>query len=225
MVEPYYHPETGQLRCGSKTKLPNKFGEHKCLGRPMTNGRCRKHGGKTPKGAASPHFKTGEWSDHLPTKLAALYKETEHDAELLSTRRSIRLLDAMLITNFEKLDTGESGEAWVLIRQAVDKLEVAIDNQDYGRSQEAIRKMRDVIDMKVAHYATEAEIRSKLDQRRKLVETEQKITLQGERAISAEQLMLLMGVVLNVINNVVTDKQQRQQIIVGLEKVVSIGAD
>jgi hypothetical protein len=49
------------------------------------------------------------------------------------------------------------------------------------------------------------EIRATIDTRRKLVESEHKMALQGQRAIGIEQLMVLMSQVLNVIQSVVTD--------------------
>lgn len=179
------------------------------------------HGGKTPRGYDLPQTTTGRYSKHLPTRLSALFEEANADPELLSVRRDIALIDALIVTNIDRLDSKESGEAWKLMRKAVDACELAYKNEQYAQLEKALRDMRDVINERVAHYATEAEIRDKIDQRRKLVETEQKISLQGERAISVEQLMLLMGAVLTVINNVVTDAHQRQQIAAGIDHLIS----
>ncbi len=160
---------------------------------------CYHHGGKTPRGVSSPHFKTGRWSKDLPTRLAALYAETQTDDTLLSLRDDIRLIDTLIVNKFDKLESGESGEAWGLMRKSVDALQLALDREDYAGLAKAIRDMRDVIDMRVAHYATEAEIRSQLDQRRKLIETEQKLTLQGEQAITVEKAMLMIGALAGIL--------------------------
>lgn len=129
----------------------------------------------------------------------------ESDDTLLSLREDIRLSDAMLRANFAKLDTGESGAAWLLMRKGVDAFKYALDKEDYAGLNKAIREMRDVIDQKVAHHAAEDEIRTGLEQRRKLIETEQKLTLQGEQAISIEKLMLLMVAVAGIIRSNVHD--------------------
>jgi hypothetical protein len=42
--------------CGAR----NRSGSP-CQARPMPNGRCRMHGGATPGGVASPHFKQGRY--------------------------------------------------------------------------------------------------------------------------------------------------------------------
>jgi hypothetical protein len=195
-------PWTVQMRCTAKSK---QSGEQ-CK-RNASTGRtvCAMHGGKTPVGLASPHLKTGRWSKDLPTRMAALYEETAHDPELLSLRQDIRLIDALIQSKFDKLDTGESGEAWKLMRTSVESLEYGIDTEDYAGCRKALRAMRDVIDQRVAHYATEIEIRSSLDQRRKLVESETKITLAGEQAISVEKAMLLIGAIAGILKTRIHD--------------------
>lgn len=189
-------------KCTAKSKRTgNRCGAQAMTGRDV----CYHHGGRTPRGAASPHTKTGRYSKDLPTKLAALYAAGESDDTLLSLREDIRLSDAMLRANFAKLDTGESGAAWLLMRKGVDAFKFALDKEDYAGLNKAIREMRDVIDQKVAHHAAEDEIRTGLEQRRKLIETEQKLTLQGEQAISVERLMLFVGAIAGIIRSNVHD--------------------
>jgi len=65
---------------------------------------CMSHGGKTPRGAASPHFKTGRYSRSLPGRLVATYEEALSDPRLLSLREDIALTDAMLMETLSQLD-------------------------------------------------------------------------------------------------------------------------
>jgi hypothetical protein len=65
---------------------------------------CLAHGGKTPRGAASPHFKTGRYSRSLPGRLVAAYEEALSDPRLLSLRDDIALTDAMLMETLSQLD-------------------------------------------------------------------------------------------------------------------------
>lgn len=190
------------MRCTAKSKQSGEqCKRNTSLGRTV----CAIHGGKTPVGLASPHIKTGRWSKDLPTQLAARYAETENDPELLSLRQDIRLIDTLILDNFSRLDSGESGEAWDMMRKAVDKLEDGINDEKWMLVKKALREMRDVIDQRVLHYATESEIRSKLEQRRKLVETEQKITLAGEQAITAEKAMLFVGAIAGILKTRIHD--------------------
>lgn len=123
----------------------------------------------------------------------------------MSLRQDIRLIDTLIASKLDKLDTGESAESWALMRSAVEALEFGIDKEDYAGCRKALREMRDVIDVRVAHYATEAEIRSQLDQRRKMVETEHKLTLAGEQAITVEKAMLLVGAIAGILKTRIHD--------------------
>jgi len=65
---------------------------------------CLAHGGTTPRGAASPHFKIGRYSRSLPGHLVAAYEEALSDPRLLSLRDDIALTDAMLMETLSQLD-------------------------------------------------------------------------------------------------------------------------
>ncbi len=65
---------------------------------------CLAHGGKTPRGAASPHFKTGRYSRSLPGRLVAAYEEALSDPRLLSLRDELALTDAMLMETLSQFD-------------------------------------------------------------------------------------------------------------------------
>ena len=163
------------------------------------------HGGATPRGHALPQTKSGRYSKDLPTRLASRFAESEHDPELLSVRADIRLIDTLMADDFDNLETGESADAWALMRKTVDGMTDAINDENYSRVQKALREMRDVIDHRVLHYASVAEIRSKLEQRRKLVETEQKITMAGEQAITVEKAMLFVGAIAGILKTRIHD--------------------
>lgn len=174
--------------CGAKTRNGTP-----CQRAPRRNGRCNLHGGKSLRGVNSPTFIDGRYSKYLPANLAERWGDARNDPELLSLHDEIRLIDVLLKGNLEKLDTQESGEAWALVRKAIEKLELSLDREDYGGMRAAVNAMLDVVDTRIAHYATEREIRDKVDQRRKLVETAQRIELQGERAVSVTELGVFMG--------------------------------
>jgi hypothetical protein len=190
------------MQCKAKSKQSGQqCKRHAVPGREV----CPMHGGKTPRGFALPQTKTGRWSQDLPTRLSSLYSHIETDDSLLSLRDDIRLIDAMIRDKFSKLDTNESSKSWDLMRKAVDDLETGMDKEDYAGCRKALRAMRDVVDMRVAHYAAENEVRNGLEQRRKMIETEQKITLAGEQAISVERAMLLVGAIAGILKTRIHD--------------------
>lgn len=72
---------------------------------------CLAHGGRTPRGVASPHFRTGRHSRDLPTRLAVRFEAAEGDPRLLELRGELALLDARIEELLGQLDRGEGDEA------------------------------------------------------------------------------------------------------------------
>lgn len=89
--------------CGAKTR-----GGAPCKNAAMPNGRCRMHGGKTPSGIASPHFKTGRHSKSIPTRLAATYEVSRNDPDLLALNDEIALTDAQIDAVLGELEDGDT---------------------------------------------------------------------------------------------------------------------
>jgi hypothetical protein len=188
----------------------------------MANGRCSLHGGKSLKGIASPTYKHGRYSKALPEKLSQRWQETQDDPDLLSLEDEIRLIDVLLKTNLDNLDSEESGHAWKLIRKAVDAMELAVDREDWGGVRAALLGMRDVVDVRIAHYATEQEIREKIDQRRKLVESIQKSRLAGENAVGVQELMAFMGAVVSLLMTTISDRKELNEVLNGVDNLLRL---
>lgn len=98
--------KNGKPICGARTKRKGT----PCTQDPMQNGRCRLHGGATPGGIASPHFKTGRWSKHLPAQLAEHYQAALADQDLLALREDLALLDARLAQVLGKLREADASK-------------------------------------------------------------------------------------------------------------------
>jgi len=82
----------------------------------MENGRCNLHGGKQPRGIASPNFKHGLYSRHLhvPESLKAQYERLRADPTVLAGRADLALAYCMLELSLAAVgdvpDAGESVE-------------------------------------------------------------------------------------------------------------------
>jgi flagellar motility protein MotE (MotC chaperone) len=103
------------MQCQAKAKSTGKqCRRHAVISRKV----CRVHGGATPRGIASPHFKTGRHSRDLPTQLSGRYLEAITDAELLSLRDDIALVDTRIS---ELLDTlPDNPKAWDEINELIE---------------------------------------------------------------------------------------------------------
>jgi hypothetical protein len=89
---------TRQCTAGSK-RSGEQCRKHAMRGRTV----CLAHGGKTPRGVASPHFRTGRYSRSLPGHLVAAYERALHDPMLLSLRDEIALTDTMIAETLSEL--------------------------------------------------------------------------------------------------------------------------
>lgn len=166
---------------------------------------CHIHGGKTPRGLSSPNFKTGKYSKYLPQGLLDAYNDAQADKELLSIRGDVELLDVLIRSKLVNLDTGESAAHWDALLKQIVKARRAYKSEDYGGLEEQLDEMEALADKRRLHYATEQEITAQLEQRRKMVETENKIILSKENAITNEQAMLLVSALLASVKANVTD--------------------
>ena len=79
--------------------------------KPAMQGRtvCRAHGGATPRGTASPHYRHGRWSKDLPTQLVQRYQEARLDEDLLSLREEVALVDMQIGTLLAN-PSGQAGQ-------------------------------------------------------------------------------------------------------------------
>src|SRR5262249_46273923 len=70
-----------------------------CQARPYANGRCRVHGGETPAGVASPHYRNGRRSKYLrdlPRDLRAGYKAALAGPEQTALVDELAVLEARI---------------------------------------------------------------------------------------------------------------------------------
>lgn len=165
------------------------------------------HGGKTPHGIASPHFKHGKYSKYMPARLLEQYGQSQTDSELLAAREDIALVDARIADVLGRVDTGESGHLWREVRSAYKILVQAMRSQDTEAMSMALRELDQLINRGNTDYAAWNEVLRLLDQRRRLVESERKRLVDMQQMITAERAMTLVALVVEAIRKNVTDRQ------------------
>jgi DNA polymerase/3'-5' exonuclease PolX len=184
---------------------------------------CHMHGGKTPRGPALPQFRTGKYSKLLPTRLLARYRAAERDADLTSLRSELALVDARLADLLTRVDTGESGALWGAVLKAHRAFRRYKTTGDVTRMREALAELESCIDAGVPDYEAWAEIQELLETRRKLCDSETRRLVVLQQMISAEQLTILLGVIVEIIARHVTDRQAISAIATDLQRLGHVG--
>lgn len=191
------------------TATVRKTGE-RCRRRAVTGYRvCQVHGAGSPKKGrpGGRPIETGIHSSKLPERMREKYLEAIGDPELLNLRSSIALVDARLEDLLGRVDSGESGAAWVNVRKCLDAfLKEFYGNGDHVALQ--LEELKLAIQKGLDDYAAWSEIQALLEQRRKIVESEQKRLVALQQVITVEKAMILFAAITDVIKRNVTDRQQ-----------------
>lgn len=191
------------LQCNAKSK---RTGEQ-CRARAVIGStKCYHHGGKTPKGVASPNYQTGRYSKYLPARLLERYEESAADGELLALREEIALLDSRLADLLKRVDSGEAGQAWKDAKAAHRKLTLALQTKDTQGMLTAVSELEAAIGKGHGDYLAWNEIQTTLDQRRRLVESERKRLVDMQQMVTSEQAMLLVTALLDAVRKNVHDR-------------------
>jgi hypothetical protein len=167
---------------------------------------CRMHGGKTPRGPASANYKDGRHSRFLPSRMFAAYRAAGLNPELMSLRQDLALIDARMIDVLKRVDTGEAGSVWIELQAAWARLgrEQARGNvETYKLVYDDVGRL---VTKGVGDTAAWREIGELIDQRRKLVESEQRRLTLAHEMISRDQAMALLGQVVDILRRRIPDR-------------------
>jgi hypothetical protein len=187
----------------------------------MPNGVCYMHGGKTPSGLALPQTTHGRYSKHLPTRLTERYQQALADPGLLELREEVSLVDARLADVLGRVDSGESGAAWALLKAQFRDYRKAREGADKTAALLAIEDtIRDGLD----DYAAWEEVRSRIDQRSRLVSSERQRLVQMQQMVTVEQAMTLLAAVSDTVRRHVTDSSALAGISADLGRLVAVEA-
>ena len=180
------------------------------------------HGGTSKSGIASGTFKTGRYSKHLPTRMAARYLEAESDGELISLRSDVALLDARIADLLARVDTGESGRIWSETRAAFNDLRAANRKGDQAAATAAFMQLDQLISDGQTDYATWAEVVNLVEQRRRTVDSERKHLQQMGQLVAVEQMMVLAGALLASVKQHVSDRDTLQLITTDFTRLTEV---
>lgn len=207
----------GQPICGGKTKKGTPCKET----RLYPNGRCRKHGGPTPNGPASPHYKTGKWSDYAPEHLIDRYQQWRSDPQLLNLSDDIALTDARISDLLSRVDTGESGAMWKVLRRLNAEAIAALRSGSAAEAAYALTELNRLINAASQDYAMWSEIIGLMDSKRKGVESQRRAMVEAKLMLSVDQAVMFADALLEAVRNNVSDVETLSAISTEFNSILS----
>jgi hypothetical protein len=216
--KPMSVPARNRPTCGAKT--PNGPCRSDVV---MANGRCRVHGGATPKGINHPRNKN-YIRTKLPERLAEKYLNAEGDPDLLSLNNEIRLTDIFLQEAISNLDDSPPLALWKSISKEWASLKASQRRGDTESSRRHLDTLDGLIERGYRDSDARAEALDIMDKRRKLVESQSKREIALEQSVPVPQVMMLFSAVGQVVMKYVDSPAQRAALAAELASVVNIQA-
>lgn len=183
---------------------------------------CHIHGGKSLSGPASPQFRTGRYSKFLPARLADRYQEARTDAELLSLREEVALLDARMTDLLAQVNTGEAGEHWEKLSDLYQYILRAGRAKDTDGLNVGLTRMGTVLREAKGSYEAWGEVGRLMEQRRRLVESERRRYVEMQQVITAERATLLISVLVDIVRRHISDRDTLSAIVSDVDKLLTL---
>ena len=194
--------------CGAKTKRGTP-----CKNPGMENGRCRLHGGLTPRGPESKNWKHGRYSKFIPALMTQDYWAALNDSEINALQDEIALVEARLGGLLMELHA-EEGKISDPERaeKLISEIEQAYIQDDTSVLGLAIEQLRDYLSAEAHAKKTWREIYGLIETRRRLADTERRRITEAQKMITAEQAGALIMALVNIIKENVSNQNERLRI-------------
>lgn len=209
--------------CGAKLRNKNANCKNRAV---MTGGRCRNHGGLTPKGIASPNYKHGRYSKHLPDHLRDRYHESLNDPELTALRDDLALIDVHISEVLMEMHSPAADIDTKLLRDKIKSCRLGLVECDQKSKQildliELLDELDATIERGTCNTSNFARLQPLLEQRRKTAESENRRAFNMHNTFTAEQAIAFVRLLGNSVKRHVTDPRQRAAICEDFAKALS----
>jgi hypothetical protein len=200
---------------------------------------CHIHGGKTPRGVASPHAKHLRFSKSVPSRLSTSYHEVMADHKKLELDNELALLVARSQEVLKSLYSGESDGLWLRLRSRVRSMDEANrkarsarrrgDEEAAERHEAAAAEHLNELLREIERGAPEGERWREwsriVDVQRRLAESERRRHIESHQMATTEEIMAFVGALTAIIKNHVEDERTMRLIMHDIEGLVSRPGD
>ncbi len=174
--------------------------------RPAMTGNtvCYHHGGKSLKGVASPTYRHGRYSKHMPERLVDRLNQALEDPDYLNLHEEIALLEVQIGEALDTIHAGNGGSV-----DAVRKGWDAILRANQRGDKKAIPGLMNQLGAAIDRLTGEADAHDRLldliNQKRLASETERKRQVQMKQLVTAEQAMTFVAALNRAVKEHVKD--------------------
>jgi hypothetical protein len=176
----------------------------------MPSGRCRLHGGMTPHGISSPHFRTGRHCRHLPKHLKADQEQAASDAQLVSLRSELALIEVRFNDLFKAMSKVH-GPRWKTVIGALDEFRVTLRAGDKKAKKLAFAKLCKLIrsgsDGQATYDGLWVEVLELIQDKRKVAKVEWKRLAALKNLLPLPDVLTVLVAFLNRIKERVHDPE------------------
>ena len=194
-------PRNNRL-CGATTRRATP-----CKNPAMANGRCRMHGGLTPRGTDLPQFSHGRYSRSLPDRLVERYETALSDTERHDLADEIALAEMKVDDLLSKMDRGGSDELWIELRE---KERVLRRTQDSDRRAALLGELLSLIRRGSDEAMSWRDVERWVTRKQRVVETDMRVAQTKQEMVSVEEVMALASGILDAIRRHVEDQATRK---------------
>lgn len=188
--------------CDAKTRSGER-----CKNRPV-KGRdvCRMHGGKTPRGTASPHFRHGRYSKDLPSHLMERFEQALSDPDLVDLRRELALTDAEMSACLREMEKTPAREVWMHLHEAAAIFRRARSAGDLDEMTSSLELILGVIEQGIEAEKHWMKIDRLIERRRRLVESETRRELASSQELTYDSVTTLFAALTQAVRDSVPPK-------------------
>lgn len=213
---------TESKTCGAKLRNKAAYCRNKAI---LVNGRCRNHGGLTPKGISSPHYKHGRYSRHLPTLVRDRYYESLNDPELTALRDDLALIDIHISEVLMEMHSPAADVDNKLLRDKIELCRLGLEECDPASKQipdlvELLDELDATVERRTRTTGNFSRLLPLLEQRRKTTESENRRVFSSNNSFTVEQAIAFVRLLANSVKRHVTDPRQRSAVYEDFAKAV-----
>jgi hypothetical protein len=179
---------------------------------------CPFHGGNTPRGTASPNYKHGLRSKHMPQGLRLRYSQAMEDPSLLSLDRDVALVESRLMELLAELKNPEGN--WSAVKRGAQQIMAARGSGDATALREALDGLLAAINAGDGLQNRWLEIGGLIEARRRIIDTIGKQQIRAQEALTLDRASVLFTALARAVTRNVADKASLERVLVDFNQIV-----